>query len=71
MELESQAFTAGVSGNPYIPPGTLAPGQYGPHTILHTLMQMHAVLVVAYPESQESVDSGHVMLQDTDACDDS
>eukprot|EP00959_Pyramimonas_sp_CCMP1952_P208016 4351601-Pyramimonas_sp.AAC.1 len=34
-------------------------------------MQMHDVLVVAYPESQESVENGHMMLQDTDACDDS
>eukprot|EP00959_Pyramimonas_sp_CCMP1952_P356205 7459854-Pyramimonas_sp.AAC.1 len=71
MELESQAFTAGVPGNPYAPPGTLAPGEYGPHTILQTLMQMHAALVVAYPETQESVESCHMMLQDTCACDDS
>eukprot|EP00959_Pyramimonas_sp_CCMP1952_P021682 457125-Pyramimonas_sp.AAC.1 len=34
-------------------------------------MQMQAVLVVAYPESQESAESGHMMLQDADACDDS
>eukprot|EP00959_Pyramimonas_sp_CCMP1952_P205925 4306190-Pyramimonas_sp.AAC.1 len=34
-------------------------------------MPMHAVLVVAYPESQVSLESGHMMLQDTDACDDS
>eukprot|EP00959_Pyramimonas_sp_CCMP1952_P342183 7168681-Pyramimonas_sp.AAC.1 len=34
-------------------------------------MQMHAVLVVAAPESQESVESVHIMLRDTDACDDS
>eukprot|EP00959_Pyramimonas_sp_CCMP1952_P373756 7827501-Pyramimonas_sp.AAC.1 len=70
MELESQAFTVGMPGNPYVPPGTLAPGEYGPLAILQTLMQMHAALAVTYPESQESVESGHVMLQDTDACDD-
>eukprot|EP00959_Pyramimonas_sp_CCMP1952_P210540 4405894-Pyramimonas_sp.AAC.1 len=26
MELKSQAFTTGVPGNPYVPPGSLAPG---------------------------------------------
>eukprot|EP00959_Pyramimonas_sp_CCMP1952_P119986 2508666-Pyramimonas_sp.AAC.1 len=26
MEFESQAFTTGVPGNPYVPPGSLAPG---------------------------------------------
>eukprot|EP00959_Pyramimonas_sp_CCMP1952_P070872 1480261-Pyramimonas_sp.AAC.1 len=67
MELEAQAFTVGLPGNPHVPPGMFAPGEYGPRTILQTLMQMHAVLVVAYPESQESVESGHMMLQDTDA----
>eukprot|EP00959_Pyramimonas_sp_CCMP1952_P149381 3125768-Pyramimonas_sp.AAC.1 len=56
MEVESQAFTVGVPRNPYVPPGVLAPGEYGPHATLQTLMQMHAVLVVAYPESQESVE---------------
>eukprot|EP00959_Pyramimonas_sp_CCMP1952_P328690 6881600-Pyramimonas_sp.AAC.1 len=42
MELESQAFTTGVPGDPYVPPGSPAPGEYGPRTILQTLMQMHA-----------------------------
>eukprot|EP00959_Pyramimonas_sp_CCMP1952_P122058 2551509-Pyramimonas_sp.AAC.1 len=71
MEMESQAFVMGVPGDPFIPPGSLAPGEYGPRTLLHTLMKMHAVLVMAYPESQESIEAGQMMLQDTDACDDS
>eukprot|EP00959_Pyramimonas_sp_CCMP1952_P354959 7435527-Pyramimonas_sp.AAC.1 len=50
MELESQAFVTGVPGDLFIPPGSLAPGEYGPRTLLQTLMKMHAVLVVAYPE---------------------
>eukprot|EP00959_Pyramimonas_sp_CCMP1952_P164026 3429327-Pyramimonas_sp.AAC.1 len=55
MELEAQAFTVGVPGTPHVPPGMLAPGEYGPHAILQTLMQMHAVLVVAYPERVKGV----------------
>eukprot|EP00959_Pyramimonas_sp_CCMP1952_P070445 1471422-Pyramimonas_sp.AAC.1 len=34
-------------------------------------MRMHEVLVTAYPESQEGIEAGQMMLQDTDACDDS
>eukprot|EP00959_Pyramimonas_sp_CCMP1952_P374686 7847309-Pyramimonas_sp.AAC.1 len=32
---------------------------------------MHEILIIAYPESQESIEAGIMMLQDTDACDDS
>eukprot|EP00959_Pyramimonas_sp_CCMP1952_P128741 2692364-Pyramimonas_sp.AAC.1 len=42
LELEAQAFTVGVLGNPREPPGMLAPGECGPCTVLQTLMQMHA-----------------------------
>eukprot|EP00959_Pyramimonas_sp_CCMP1952_P461715 9482061-Pyramimonas_sp.AAC.1 len=71
MELEAQAFTVGVPDNPREPPGMLAPGQYGPCTALQTLMQMHAAHAEEYPDSQRSVESGHMMLQDSDVCDDS
>eukprot|EP00959_Pyramimonas_sp_CCMP1952_P239620 5007650-Pyramimonas_sp.AAC.1 len=30
MESEAQAFSVGVPGNPHVPPGMLAPGEYGP-----------------------------------------
>eukprot|EP00959_Pyramimonas_sp_CCMP1952_P423893 8879344-Pyramimonas_sp.AAC.1 len=71
MELEAQAFTVGVPGNPHEPPGMLAPGEYGPRAVLQTLMQMHAVQAEEYHDSQQSVESGHMMLQDSDVCDDS
>eukprot|EP00959_Pyramimonas_sp_CCMP1952_P321830 6734467-Pyramimonas_sp.AAC.1 len=69
--MESQAFVAGAPGNPYIPPCSLAPGEYGPRTLLQTLMRMREILTIAYPESQESIEAGNMMLHDTDACDDS
>eukprot|EP00959_Pyramimonas_sp_CCMP1952_P191186 3997815-Pyramimonas_sp.AAC.1 len=34
-------------------------------------MQMHAAQAEEYPDSQQNVESGHVMLQDSDVCDDS
>eukprot|EP00959_Pyramimonas_sp_CCMP1952_P003124 64615-Pyramimonas_sp.AAC.1 len=71
MELEAQAFTVGAPGNPHEPPGMLTPGEYGPYTALQTLMQMHAAQAEEYPDSQQSVESGHMMLQDSDVCDDS
>eukprot|EP00959_Pyramimonas_sp_CCMP1952_P077900 1628191-Pyramimonas_sp.AAC.1 len=42
MGLESQAFVTGVPGDPFIPPGSLAPGECGPRALLQTLMRMHA-----------------------------
>eukprot|EP00959_Pyramimonas_sp_CCMP1952_P034285 718542-Pyramimonas_sp.AAC.1 len=66
MELEAQAFTVGVPDNTHEPLGMLAPGECGPYTELQTLMQMHAAQVEEYPDSQQSVESGHVMLQDSD-----
>eukprot|EP00959_Pyramimonas_sp_CCMP1952_P003123 64614-Pyramimonas_sp.AAC.1 len=71
MELEAQAFTVGAPGNPREPPGTLAPGECGPCTVLQTLVQMHDAEAEEYPDSQQSVESGHMMLQDSDVCDDS
>eukprot|EP00959_Pyramimonas_sp_CCMP1952_P005709 119555-Pyramimonas_sp.AAC.1 len=32
---------------------------------------MHAAQAEEYPDSQQSVESGHVMLEDSDVCDDS
>eukprot|EP00959_Pyramimonas_sp_CCMP1952_P331585 6943545-Pyramimonas_sp.AAC.1 len=49
----------------------LAPGEYGPYTALQTFIQMHSAQAEEHPGSQQSVESGHVMLQDTDVCDDS
>eukprot|EP00959_Pyramimonas_sp_CCMP1952_P125571 2625725-Pyramimonas_sp.AAC.1 len=69
--MESQAFVAGAPGSPYIPPGSLAPGECGPRALLQTLMRMHEILTIAYPESQKSIEAGNMMLQHTDACDDS
>eukprot|EP00959_Pyramimonas_sp_CCMP1952_P171708 3588179-Pyramimonas_sp.AAC.1 len=54
MDLEAQAYTVGVPGNPHEPPGMLAPGEYGPCTVLQTHMQMHAVQAEEYPDSQQS-----------------
>eukprot|EP00959_Pyramimonas_sp_CCMP1952_P341501 7153821-Pyramimonas_sp.AAC.1 len=69
--MESQEFVPGTPGNPYIPPGSLAPGEYGPRALLQTLMRTHEILTIAHPESQESIEAGNMMLHDTDACDDS
>eukprot|EP00959_Pyramimonas_sp_CCMP1952_P041755 873276-Pyramimonas_sp.AAC.1 len=66
-----QAFVAGVPGDPFVPPGSLAPSEYGPRALLQTLMRTHEILTIAYPESHESIEAGIMMLQDTDACDDS
>eukprot|EP00959_Pyramimonas_sp_CCMP1952_P331713 6945854-Pyramimonas_sp.AAC.1 len=66
MELDAQAFTVGVPGSPHEPPSTLASGEYGPCTVLQTLVQMHAAQAEEYPDSRQSVESGHMMLQDSD-----
>eukprot|EP00959_Pyramimonas_sp_CCMP1952_P317744 6650038-Pyramimonas_sp.AAC.1 len=71
MELEAQAFTVVVPGNPHEPPGMLTPGEQGPCAVLQTLMQRHAAQAAEYPDSQQSIESGHMMLQDSDVCDDS
>eukprot|EP00959_Pyramimonas_sp_CCMP1952_P079971 1671834-Pyramimonas_sp.AAC.1 len=36
-----QAFIAGAPEVTFVPPGSLAPGEYGPRTLLQTLMRMH------------------------------
>eukprot|EP00959_Pyramimonas_sp_CCMP1952_P416828 8732858-Pyramimonas_sp.AAC.1 len=63
-----QAFIAGEPDTPFIHPGSLAPGEYGPRPFLQTLMRMHEILITRYPESQEHIEVDIMIMQDTDAC---
>eukprot|EP00959_Pyramimonas_sp_CCMP1952_P306213 6408665-Pyramimonas_sp.AAC.1 len=63
-----QAFIAGEPDTPFMPPGSLAPGEYGPRALLQTLMRMHEILITGYPGSQEHIEADIMIMQDTDAC---